>query len=149
MHKTRCRVLLRTSIPLLGARRLQEEPRGELLCRQTLRHAEVSIGGLQEGEQLLGQLVDQPLRIHRTRASVEGQEPLFDRHRLYVRFLVAEPLLALRSEQFGTETQCFPHITTSFSYHFESLYSKGVLSARRLKNLLKKDGLGKSISSDI
>ena len=34
-------------------------------------------------------------------------------------------------------------------YHFESLYSKGVLSARRLKNLLKKDGLGKSISSDI
>ena len=33
--------------------------------------------------------------------------------------------------------------------HFESLYSKGVLSARRLKNLLKKDGLGKSISSDI
>ena len=40
-------------------------------------------------------------------------------------------------------------LTTSFSYHFESLYSKGVLSARRLKNLLKKDGLGKSISSDI
>ena len=34
-------------------------------------------------------------------------------------------------------------------HHFESLYSKGVLSARRLKNLLKKDGLGKSISSDI
>ena len=33
--------------------------------------------------------------------------------------------------------------------YFESLYSKGVLSARRLKNLLKKDGLGKSISSDI
>ena len=88
-------------------------------------------------------------RIHRTRASAEGQEPLFDRHRLYVRFLVAEPLLALRSEQFGTETQRIPHITTSFSYHFESLYSKGVLSARRLKNLLKKDGLGKSISSDI
>ena len=67
----------------------------------------------------------------------------------FTRFLVAEPLLALRSEQFRSETQRFPHITTSFSYHFESLYSKCVLSARRLKNLLKKDGLGKSISSDI
>ena len=42
-----------------------------------------------------------------------------------------------------------PLAISSFSYHFESLYSKGVLSARRLKNLLKKDGLGKSISSDI
>ena len=114
-----------------------------------LCHAEVSIGGLQKGKQLLGQLVDQSLRSHRPRASAEGQKPLADRHRLHVRFLIPKPFLPLCAEQFRSETQRFPHITTSFSYHFESLYSKGVLSARRLKNLLKKDGLGKSISSDI
>ena len=59
-------------------------------------------------------------------------------------------LLSLtRKLHFQRQCAPFESFFQIFSYHFDSLYSKGVLSARRLKNLLKKEGLGKSISSEI
>ena len=100
---------------------------------------------------LLGSIINVNITIysHFTLLCNEGQESLADRHLRHVRFFFPKPFLALRTEQFRTETQRIPHVKLSFLYHFESLYSKGVLSARRLKNLLKKAGLGKSISSEI
>ena len=100
---------------------------------------------------LLGSIINVNITIysHFTLLYNEGQESLADRHLRHVRFFFPKPFLALRTEQFRAEAQRFSHVTLSFLYHFESLYSKGVLSARRLKNLLKKEGLGKSISSEI